>query len=111
MDESQQKLALRYKDELARLDFNVTTLDKKLSQLDVMIGKLAAMHERTTPQQGAFNFQTSQKDHELRETILGIQRSLSLEETRIVGHFKELHSFLKEDMKRTEAPAAIQLSN
>src|SRR5690606_14956951 len=36
-DESQQKLALRYKDELARLDFNVSTLDKKLSQLDVLI--------------------------------------------------------------------------
>ena len=101
LDETQQKLAMRYKDELARLDFNVTTLDKKLSQLDVLIGKLQMMHERTNMEQVPFNFNTSQKDHELRETLLGMQKSIGVEETRIIGHFKNLHGYLKEDLRRT----------
>ena len=63
--ENQQKLAIRYKDELARLDFNVSMLDKKLSQLDVLLSKLSMINEKQPVEQTAFSFQTSQKDHEL----------------------------------------------
>ncbi len=99
LDEQQQKLANRYKDELARLDFNVVTLDKKLSQLDVFLAKLSMMHEKNPIEQTMFNFQTSQKDHELREALLTIQRGLSLEEGKIVESFKSLHALMKQDLK------------
>lgn len=99
LDENQQKLAIRYKDELARLDFNVATLDKKLSQLDVLLSKLNMIHEKQPVEQTAFNFQTSQKDHELREAILEIQKVLSLEESKIMDQFKNLHGLMRKDMK------------
>lgn len=104
LDENQQKLAIRYKDELARLDFNVSTLDKKLSQLDVLLAKLNMIHEKQPVEQTSFSFQTSQKDHELREAILEIQKILNLEENKILDHFKNLHGLMKQDMK----PAAIE---
>lgn len=99
-DENQQKLANRYKDELARLDFNVTTLDKKLSQLDVLLGKLNMMHEKTPVEQTNFNFLTSQKDHELKETLLSIQKSQGSEETKIIESFKSLHALMKKDLNK-----------
>ena len=99
-DENQQKLANRYKDELARLDFNVTTLDKKLSQLDVLLGKLHMMHEKTPVEQTNFNFLTSQKDHELKETLLSIQKSQGTEETKIIESFKSLHVLMKKDLNK-----------
>jgi hypothetical protein len=99
-DENQQKLANRYKDELARLDFNVTTLDKKLSQLDVLLGKLNMMHEKTPVEQTNFNFLTSQKDHELKETLLSIQKSQGSEETKIIESFKSLHVLMKKDLNK-----------
>lgn len=100
LDENQQKLAIRYKDELARLDFNVSMLEKKLSQLDVLLAKLNMMHEKQTVEQTAFKFQTSQKDHELREAIIEIQKILNLEEGKIVDHFKMLHGLMKQDLKQ-----------
>lgn len=99
MDESQQKLAIRYKDELARLDFNVATLDKKLSQLDVLLSKLNMIHEKQTVEQTTFSFQMSQKDHELREAILEIQKILNIEEGKILDQFQNLHGLMKKDMK------------
>lgn len=99
-DETQQKLANRYKDELARLDFNVTTLDKKLSQLDVLLAKLNMMHEKTPVEQINFNFLTSQKDHELKETLLSIQKAQGSEETKIVESFKNLHTLMKKDLNK-----------
>jgi hypothetical protein len=99
-DEPQQKLANRYKDELARLDFNVTTLDKKLSQLDVLLGKLHMMHEKTPVEQTNFNFLTSQKDHELKETLLSIQKLQGQEESRIIDNFKSLHALMKKDLNK-----------
>lgn len=99
-DESQQKLATRYKDELARLDFNVTTLEKKLSQLDVLLAKLQMMHDKSPVEQGAFNFMTSQKDHELREAIIAIQKNQSSEEAKIVENFKCLHMLMKKDLNK-----------
>lgn len=99
LDENQQKLAMRYKDELARLDFNVSTLDKKLSQLDVLLSKLNMIHERQPVEQTTFNFQTSQKDHELREAIIEIQKQLGMEENKILEQFKNLHGLMKKDMK------------
>ena len=101
LDESQQKLAIRYKDELARLDFNVATLDKKLSQLDVLLSKLNMIHEKQPIEQTSFNFQTSQKDHELREAIIEIQKTLSNEENKIMDQFKNLHGLMRKDMRPT----------
>jgi hypothetical protein len=99
-DESQQKLATRYKDELARLDFNVATLEKKLSQLDVLLGKLNMMHEKSPVEQTMFNFVTSQKDHEMREAILAIQKNQSNEESKIIENFKCLHMLMKKDLSK-----------
>lgn len=98
LDDHQQKLANRNKDELARLDFNVVTLDKKLGQLDVLLTKLNMMNEKTQVEQTNFNFQTSQKDHEMRDTLLDIHRSLSSEEGKIIESFKSLHQLMKEDL-------------
>lgn len=99
LDENQQKIATRYKDELARLDFNVATLDKKLSQLDVLLSKLNMIHEKQPVEQTAFSFQTSQKDHELREALLEIQKILNLEENKILDHFQTLHGLIKKEIK------------
>lgn len=103
LDESQQKLAMRYKDELARLDFNVTTLDKKLSQLDVLIAKLNMMHEKVKLEQINFNFQTSQKDHELKEALIDIQKIINNEEDKIVSNFKNLQQLIKKDLSHTKS--------
>lgn len=106
-DENQQKLANRYKDELARLDFNVTTLDKKLSQLDILLGKLHMMHEKTPVEQTNFNFLTSQKDHELKETLLSIQKSQGAEESKIIESFKTLHALMKKDLNKVHEACEI----
>jgi hypothetical protein len=99
-DEPQQKLANRYKDELARLDFNVTTLDKKLSQLDVLLAKLQMMHEKSPVEQTNFNFLTSQKDHEMKQALLSIQKAQSSEEGKIIENFKCLHMLMKKDLNK-----------
>ncbi len=99
-DEAQQKLANRYKDELARLDFNVTTLDKKLSQLDVLLAKLHMMYEKTPVEQPSFSFVTGQKDHELKETLLSLQKAQSSDEAKIVESFKCLHQLMKKDLAK-----------
>jgi hypothetical protein len=99
-DDAQQKLANRYKDELARLDFNVTTLDKKLSQLDVLLAKLGMMHEKSPAEQPSFSFVTGQKDHELKETLLSLQKAQATEETKIVDSFKCLHQLMKKDLAK-----------
>lgn len=101
-DEPQQKLANRYKDELARLDFNVTTLDKKLSQLDILLAKLQMMHEKSPVEQTNFSFLTSQKEHEMKETLLSIQKSQANEETRIIENFKCLHMLMKKDLNKVQ---------
>lgn len=110
LDENQQKLAHRYKDELARLDFNVATLDKKLSQLDVLLSKLNMIHEKNHVEQTTFSFQTSQKDHELREAIIEIQKTLNTEETKILDQFKNLHGLMKKDMKPTQSTREMPMS-
>lgn len=101
-EEPQQKLANRYKDELARLDFNVTTLDKKLSQLDVLLAKLQMMHEKSPVEQTNFSFLTSQKEHEMKETLLSIQKSQANEETKIIENFKCLHMLMKKDLNKVQ---------
>lgn len=107
LDEAQQKLAMRYKDELARLDFNVHTLDKKLSQLDVLLNKLHMMHEKSPVEQTNFNFTTSQKEHEMREALLGIQKSQSTDEAKIIESFKCLHVLMKKDLNKVHEAKAI----
>lgn len=98
LDDQQSKLATRYKDELARLDFNVATLDKKLSQLDVLFSKLQVMYDRQE-EQFNFNFLTSQKDHSLRESISQLQKDFAYQEEAIVDQFKSIFELLKNDSK------------
>lgn len=107
LDEAQQKLAMRYKDELARLDFNVHTLDKKLSQLDVLLNKLHMMHEKAPVEQTNFNFTTSQKEHEMKEALLGIQKSQSGDEAKIIENFKCLHVLMKKDLNKIHEATAL----
>ncbi len=106
LDEGQQKLANRYKDELARLDLNVTVLDKKLSQLDVLLAKLNMMSSPNPVQQTTIQFQTTQKDHEVREALMQIQRSATNEQKKIVDSFRSLHSLMRKDL--SEAPRVQQ---
>lgn len=98
LDEQQQKMASRYKDELARLDFNVTTLDKKLTQLDVMLAKLQMMHEKGNHSQIQFNFQTTQKDHELRMAVGDIHKKITADEEKIIDNLQSLHQLMKKDL-------------
>jgi hypothetical protein len=98
LDDQQSKLATRYKDELARLDFNVATLDKKLSQLDVLFSKLQVMYDRQE-EQFNFNFMTSQKDHSLRESLTQLQKDFSYQEEAIVDQFKSIFELIKNDSK------------
>lgn len=99
LDEAQQKLASRYKDELARLDLTVSTFDKKLSQLDVLLGKLQMMNEKIQKnEQTNLQFHTSQKDHEVREMLIEIQRALGSEQGRVVEQFRSLHQLMKKDL-------------
>ena len=107
LDEAQQKLASRYKDELARLDFNVHTLDKKLSQLDVLLSKLQMMHEKMPIEQTHFNFATSQKEHEMKETLIAIQRSQAQDESKIIENFKTLHILMKRDLTKVQEAREI----
>ncbi|MFP5385147.1 MAG: hypothetical protein ACLGHN_03665 [Bacteriovoracia bacterium] len=106
-DENQQKLANRYKDELARLDFNVTTLDKKLSQLDILLAKLQMMHEKSPAHQTNFNFLTSQKDHEMKELLLSLQKTQGSEEAKIIESFKTLHTLMKQDLHKVQEAREI----
>lgn len=101
-DESQQKLANRYKDELARLDFNVCTLDKKLGQLDILLTKLNMMYEKEAAQQVTFNFQTSQKDHAMKEALITIQKAQTLSETKVIESFQDLIHLMKKEMVSTD---------
>jgi hypothetical protein len=108
LDDNQQKLASRYKDELARLDFNVVTLEKKLSLLDVFLAKLQMMNERHSGEQISFSLLTSQKDHELRESILEIQKTLTSDESKIINYFKNLDDLMKKGLQseRHEQPSS-----
>ncbi len=99
LDENQQKLANRYKDELARLDFTVAAFDKKLMQLDVQISKLSMIHEKLPSEQTSFSFQTTQKDHEVREALIDVQKRLNIEEGRVLENFKTLFSLLRKEYK------------
>jgi hypothetical protein len=101
LDENQQKLAMRYKDELARLDFSVATLEKKLSQLDMLLSKLSMINEKQPIEQTSFSFQTTQKDHEIREAILEIQKGLNQEENKVLEQFKNLHGLMKKEINAT----------
>jgi hypothetical protein len=99
LDENQQKLATRYKDELARLDVNVSLLEKKLGMLDVLVGKMNMMNDTKATEQIAFNFQTTQKDHALKETIHELQKIFTAEETKLVDNLQNLRELMKQDLE------------
>ena len=101
LDENQQKLAIRYKDELARLDVSVSLLEKKLGSLDVLVGKMNMMNDARSTEQIQFNFQTTQKDHALKETIHELQKSFSVEEGKLVGNLQTLKELMKQDLETT----------
>ncbi|MFA5584709.1 MAG: hypothetical protein WDA09_10895, partial [Bacteriovoracaceae bacterium] len=99
LDDQQQRLVHRYKEELGKLDYNVVTLDKKLSQLDVFLAKFGMINEKGHVEQTNFNLQTSQKDHELTNALNEIQKAVAQEENQIVEHFKNLHMLMKETIE------------
>lgn len=99
LDENQQKLANRYKDELARLDVSVSLLEKKLGSLDILVGKMNMMNDVRSSEQIQFNFQTTQKDHALKETIHELQKSFSVEEGKLVGNLQTLKELMKQDLE------------
>jgi len=103
LDDHQQKLVHRYKDELAKLDINVNFLEKKLSQLDVFIGKLTHMYIHSIPEQMHFNFNTTQKDHEIKEAFGRIKKELSEDEEQIIITFKELHQLMRKEISKGQA--------
>ncbi len=105
LDETQQKLVNRYKDELARLEISTSGLDKKLSQLDVLLGKLTYMYDKSNAEQTTFQFNSANKDHELRDSIVKIKSDISNVEEHIVSNFKELHSLIKQDIAKGQAVA------
>lgn len=107
LDENLQKVANKYKDELARLDVAVFTMDKKLSQIDILVAKLQMMYEKNPIQQTNFNFQTSQKDHHLKDAISEIQKVLSAEEGKIIETFQSLKELMKEDLGRTQESQSL----
>ena len=107
LDENQQKLAMRYKDELARLDFNVHTLDKKLSQLDVLLAKLQMMHEKSSVEQTHFNFATFQKEHKMKETLGEMQKQQAADEVKMTENFKSLHSLMKDDLNKFHEKSSL----
>jgi hypothetical protein len=76
--------------------------------LDVLLSKLNMIHESKPIEQTSFAFQTSQKDHELREAIIEIQKVLNLEEGKILKQFKNLHGLMKKDMMSTNVQAASE---
>ena len=96
-DENLLKTATKTKEELQKLDSTISFLDKKLSQLDVLVAKLNMMHEGVSSEQTTFSFAIGQKDHEIRETIIDIQKTLNHEEQKIVDQFKSLHQLLRKD--------------
>ncbi len=98
LDENQQKLATRYKDELARLDVSVSLLEKKLGSLDVLVGKMNMMNDAKATEQIQFNFQTTQKDHALKETIHEIQKVFTSEEGKLVNNLQSLRDLMKQDL-------------
>lgn len=99
LDENQQKLATRYKDELARLDVSVSLLEKKLGALDILVGKMNMMNDIRSSEQIQFNFQTTQKDHALKETIHELQKSFTVEEGKLVGNLQTLKELMKQDFE------------
>ena len=106
-DENLLKTATKTKEELQRLDGTISLLDKKLSQLDVLVAKLNMMHEGIPSEQTAFTFTMGQKDHEIREAIIDIQKTLNSEEQKIVDQFKSLHQLLRKDYH----PSRIETEN
>jgi hypothetical protein len=99
LDENQQKLAIRYKDELARLDVSVSFLEKKLGTLDVLVGKMNMMNDAKATEQIQFNFQTTQKDHALKETIHELQKVFTSEEGKLVDNLQALRELIKQDLE------------
>lgn len=95
-DDHQQKLANRYKDELARLEVHVASLDKKLSQLDIFLSKLQIIYQKTTsalePLEINYNKKTIQKG--LDEKALQQEK----DEEIIVEKFKRIHELMKNDL-------------
>ncbi|HXH32529.1 MAG TPA: hypothetical protein VNJ01_17145 [Bacteriovoracaceae bacterium] len=101
LDEAQQKLASRYKDELAKLDVTVSTFEKKLAQLDMLLGKLNVMNEKAPTEQTNFSFQSSQREQELKLALETIQSAQGREENIIIESFKSLHGLMRKDLGKS----------
>lgn len=102
LEEPLQRLASKYKDELARLEVAVSTLDKKIGFSDMLTLKLNMIHEKQNFDQINFQWQTTQKDHEMREVLLSIQKSLGMEENKIIENLTGLSELMKKDFSKVQ---------
>ncbi len=57
------------------------------------------MNEVKATEQIPFNFQTTQKDHALKETIHELQKAFTAEEGRLVGNLQSLKELMKQDLE------------
>src|SRR5690606_2993114 len=101
-DQNSQKPAHRDKDELARLDFNVCTLYKKLGQLDIPLTTLTKTHEKEAAQQATLNCQTSHKDQAMKQALITIQKAQTLSEAKVIESFQDLIHLMKKEMVSTD---------
>jgi hypothetical protein len=67
------------------------------------------MYEKTPVEQASFSFLTGQKDHELKETLLSLQKAQSSEEAKIVESFKCLHQLMKKDLAKVHESRELSL--
>lgn len=104
-DEAQQRVLARLKEEIFRLDSAVVALEKKISFSDVLQSKLLMMNEKLTAEQTSFSWQSTQKDHVLRETLSSIQKSLSDEERKIIESLQSLGELMKLDYSKSQEAA------
>ncbi len=101
LDEHHQRLASRYKDELSRLDVSVTTFEKKLTQIDMLLSKLNVMNDKVSTEQTNFKFQPPQSEQDLARALREIQEAQGQDETAIIESFKALHALMKKDLGKS----------
>ena len=99
-DDHQQKLANKYKDELAKLDYVVSTMEKKQTQLESLMTKMLMMFEKHSVEQMPFDLISTHKSQEFSLALTEIHKMLEQEEAKIIENFKCLHMLMKKDLSK-----------
>ncbi len=98
-DESERRLALKFSEELRRLEATIQGLEKKLNQSDVSQSKLQMIYESMPSEQISFEWEKNQKDHLLKETLSSLAKSFQDEERKIISDLQVLTENLKENFQ------------